>query len=78
MRMSKDSSFVDTVLTVGAIAGGAFILGAIFEAFGKPAALYKCPNCGFDKLKRDTCRCPSCEMSLDWSNVDNSGAIHEG
>lgn len=71
--MSNNNSALDKVLAVGAIVGGAFLLGALFEAFGKSVVLYKCPNCNFDKVKRDTPCCPNCGTTLDWSNVHKNG-----
>lgn len=70
--MSKKGSVFDTLLTVGAFIGGAFLLGAALEALGKKKLYYRCPNCNFGEIEFQTPTCPNCHTHLEWNGIENA------
>jgi len=60
--MSKSSNFWDGVLVFLAILGGAFLVNEMF----KEVPLYKCSNCGYQRLKWGMSNCPNCKINIRW------------
>ena len=75
----RENKVWDTLLTVGAVIGGAFLVGAALEALGKRMVFYKCPNCQFDQLEFGMKSCPNCHTTLEWNGQNGSKEVtHEG
>jgi lipopolysaccharide biosynthesis regulator YciM len=70
--VKKNSSVIDKVLTVGALIGGAFVLGAVLEALSKTKTFYRCPNCNYDKLEHGMEECPNCRITLEWNGTNKA------
>jgi len=63
MTKQNKKNFLDGLLTIGAMVGGAWLSMEILKALTK---VYKCPNCGYDKIKGKEPICPNCKVPLGW------------
>lgn len=63
MAKTKSNNFLDEILTLGALVGGAWLSVEILKSLTR---VYKCPNCKQDIKKADVAKCPHCGVPLEW------------
>jgi hypothetical protein len=65
--MAKSDNFFETILAIGALIGGVFVISEILKSLGKKEVVYNCPVCRYE-IRFGTNLCPNCHSNLIWPN----------
>ncbi|MGB8192202.1 MAG: hypothetical protein WCF67_09800 [Chitinophagaceae bacterium] len=75
-NFSQSGNVSNVIFSLGALVGGAWLIGEILQAFAKEEICYSCPGCNADITYGET-PCNHCRAQLKWPEENATSSISQ-